>query len=241
MLYLGVIVCAALLAAMVYRYDLYDREPVLLLALAFAGGYGLMYSLGFLEDYSLDLLSIGYDDFAGQAMVASTHEEIAKMILVVLIAFIFRRHFNDPMDGLVYGSFVGLGAGLCESVFYLSLVSDPSPFLIGTEAVRLILHLLFGGLTGFGVGAACLQFKAWPAFLIAWVAASMTLHFCWDYWLGIPIANGMEPPVDPRITAVILMLGAIGAFALTIILGSSWSRAKFAPDSQHSVWGWPFC
>jgi len=155
---------------------------------------------------------------------------------------LFRRHFNDPMDGLIYGSFVALGMALEESIFYLRLsfadglgASDLE--LVGREAVRLVLHILLGGITGFGVGLIIehSRLRHWLPVLAGWLAASMTIHFLWDWLCGIPAAQPGQPTatireeVIQRGVAVVLMLLAMAAFAYSVVLGSRLSRARFAP------------
>ena len=53
--YAVVLLCALGLAAMVYRYDMYEREPwyMLLLALAMGGAAG--FGVGHLEDFAIAL------------------------------------------------------------------------------------------------------------------------------------------------------------------------------------------
>src|SRR5690606_24377502 len=86
------------------------------------------------------------------ALVAATHEGLGKFLVVLLIALLFRGVFNDPADGIIYGSLVGLGAGLMESIALLGFGGGRS-FLPPAEIVRLLGHAVFGGITGYGLGA----------------------------------------------------------------------------------------
>lgn len=240
MILAAVVACALVLALVVYRYDLYEKEPWYLLAAAAGVGYLSMAAVGHLEDRSHRFFGIDPDNLAGQALVAATHEEAAKLLIVVALAFAFRRHFNDPMDGLIYGAMVGLGMALEESVFYMSLTPDIGPTVIASEAVRLLLHLLMGGLSGFAVGLAAVRMRFWPAALAVWLAAAMGLHFLWDSWVGLPLLNDVEPPVDLRTAAIVLMGLALLSFGLTVMLASRWSCETFAPGRCRPLWGWPF-
>jgi RsiW-degrading membrane proteinase PrsW (M82 family) len=268
-IYLFVAACAVLLGWLVYRYDLYEKEPWYLLLLAAMLGFFAMWGLGYLEDQTHRVLSIDERSLGAMALVAASHEEVAKMLLVVLIALLFRTHFNDPMDGLIYGAFAGLGMALEESLFYIGVQgTDSGQF--GTEPVRLLLHLLLGGLSGFAIGMAIthrricqitspnpaqplarhpsslfrvpeprrvvVALSLWPLFLLAWLTASMTLHFCWDYSLGLPLMAGVEFPADPQISSVALMLSLMASFGGTVLLASRWSRLVFDPTSERRLW-----
>lgn len=243
LVYLLVLACAALVAWIVYRYDLYDREPWFLLLFAAAVGYVAFWGLGYLEDYSnvrLGFYGPGDGHTAGQALIAATYEELAKVLVVVLVAVLFRRHFNDPMDGLMYGAFAGLGMAVEESFFLLGVAAkmgplDPDVDLLGRELVRIVLHVLLGGISGFGVGLVVehTRLRFWGAILAGFLAVAMLLHFLWDYLCGIPMTAGAVTPAQElavRATAVALMLSAMGLFAFAVVLGKAMSRERFPPE-----------
>ena len=116
-LYLTLGLCALGAAFLVYRHDLYDREPWPLLAVAVALGAGAITIAGRLEARMFTAFSVTRP--AGQAAVAAGCEELGKLLVVAAVALLARRTFNDPMDGIVYGSMAGLGAALDESVALL--------------------------------------------------------------------------------------------------------------------------
>jgi RsiW-degrading membrane proteinase PrsW (M82 family) len=246
-----VLACAVLLGMMVYRYDLYEKEPWYLLLFAVVVGYLVFWGLGYVEDFSnarLGFYEPGGEHTAGQAAVAATHEELSKLLVVVLMALLFRRHFNDPMDGLIYGAFAALGMALEESFYLLQFPFrtasvEPGIDIIGREVARLVLHILMGGISGFGVGLIVehSRLRYWFLVLLGFLAASMTIHFLWDYLCGIPAASRETTPeaeVFLRSVAVFLMLLAMGVFAIAVVLGSRLSRSRFAPDSDKRLSRW---
>jgi hypothetical protein len=101
-LYLTLGSCALVAALLVYRYDLYDREPVALPATAVLLGAGGMALAGRLETATFTRLPGGAVPLL--ALIASSLEEALKLVAVALLALLFRRVFNDPMDGIIYGS-----------------------------------------------------------------------------------------------------------------------------------------
>lgn len=244
---LFVLPCAGFLGWMVYRYDLYDKEPWYLLLFAMILGYVVFWGIGFVEDFSNSRLGFYQegDHSAGQAAVAATHEELAKLLVVVSIALLFPRHFNDPIDGLIYGAFVGLGMALEESVWYVVTSRHGAPVALGAdtlgpEVIRLVLHILMGGISGFGVGLVVEHstLKHWLLILVGCVTGSMTLHFFWDYLCGIPIASGeftSDKFLFLRVASVVLMLSAMAAFAVGVVFGSRLSQRRFATTCEPPV------
>jgi RsiW-degrading membrane proteinase PrsW (M82 family) len=236
--YATVFICAYVFAMLVYRYDMYDKEPWYMLLLVAVLGIAAAFGIGFAEDSAIEFFN-QYESAGGQAAIAAVFEESSKLLIVVLVAIFFRQHFNDPIDGLVYGAYAGLGFAIHESMFYLGLTTiDPQQS--GTEAVRLLLHLLLGGLAGFGLGLARFPKRMpwWPVVLPCGVVTAMGLHFLWDYWCGIP-RDGISE-VFQRSAAVGLILVATALFGMSVSLGVRRSRAVFSPRDNRHLWGWPF-
>ncbi|MCA9073009.1 MAG: PrsW family intramembrane metalloprotease, partial [Planctomycetaceae bacterium] len=161
-IFLAVLVCAAVLALLIYRYDLYEKEPWPLLFLTLVVGGITGWLAGRIEDTILINLGERGNDVFTQAILASITEELFKLAVVLGVAFVFREEFNDPIDGLIYGAFAGLGAAVEESFFYIQLADNVGTALIGTELIRLLLHIFLGGLAGFGVGLARFRIPNWP-------------------------------------------------------------------------------
>ena len=236
---LAVIVCAIGLALLIARYDLYDKEPWSVVLVAFGLGMLTGWVAGGIEDAILLNSDSLADSVAVQAAVASLTEELLKLLVVLAVAFGFARHFNDPLDGLIYGAYAGLGAAVEESWFSLSLVPDPSVAIIGTEAIRLLLHVFLGGLAGFGVGLARFRLPGWRTIFAGALSADLAIHFAWDFLCGIP-AQTAEPTLGHRLAAVGLMLTSLALFGLAVGWGSRRSREILAPKSGERLWGWPF-
>src|SRR4029078_12662553 len=128
---------------------LYEKEPWYMVLVAFAVGVALMWCAGFVEDFILVHVRLPANELAAKAWIVSLVEESAKLLAVVLIAVIFCRHFNDALDGLVYGPLARPRMELEESLMYLSLTAEKNAAALGAEVVRLFGHSLMGGLLGF--------------------------------------------------------------------------------------------
>ena len=229
--------CALGAAFLVYRHDLYDREPVPLLALSVVLGAALMALAGQAESWVLEWS--GVTSRPGIAAVAAVVEEILKLVTVVGVALLARKQFNDPLDGLIYGSMAGLGMAIEESAFYLRHGPRRPEVLPPVELARICGHLVMGGIGGFGVGLAAIGKRAWPFALAGGFFAAMGLHFAWD-WLAISALDGGG--LDPRHTllGVAIMTGGLALYGALTAIGSGWSHGLFAPNRPALLWGWPF-
>lgn len=235
MLYVALAGCTAAAAALVYRYDLYDREPRRLLLLAAALGFAAMPVAGAVESAAIAGLRL---HSAGEvALLAGAVEETAKLLAVVGVALLARRHFNDPMDGLVYGSVAGLGMALEEGAAVLAQMQPPPALLPGGELVRILLHLLFGGVGSWGLGALAARERRWPVSLAGSLGAATGLHALWD-WIVLWPATGGGP--EQTGGAIGVMLAALGGYGALVARASERSRLVFAPASAPRLWGWPF-
>jgi RsiW-degrading membrane proteinase PrsW (M82 family) len=238
-------ICAILLLLMVYRYDMYDREPWYMLILAILLGMLACVAVGTFEDYLFtEFHSFFSDDYAleKESLATGLSEELIKLFAVAIIALIGSRHFNDPMDGLIYGAVVGLGFGLNESLFYLGLNGNDLQLAnLGENAVRLFLHLLLGGIGGFGLGLtrSSQRWRTWPFVFVACLGTSIAIHTLWDYWLGLRDSDPLSETMQ-QVTAVSLMGFLTLFFGLLVIVGAHSSRKAFAPTSPGKLWGWPF-
>ena len=242
-IYLLVFLAASVLLLLIYKYDMYDREPWFMVLLAiFLGGLSA-WVVGDAEDWAIGQ-STAFDSIAIQAFIASSFEETCKLAVVLVIVFGFRRWFNDPMDGIVYGAMAGLGFALEESRFYLDLVLRTAPRpsdadLFGQEGIRLILHFLTGGLGGFGIGLIVSRIRQGKVILVGWLGAALVIHFLWDYACGLP--QGDNGAVFQRSTAVVLMLFALLLFGIAVRVGNQWSATVHPPKGKSPpLFGWPF-
>jgi RsiW-degrading membrane proteinase PrsW (M82 family) len=235
-LYLTLCLCAAGATAIVCKHDLYDREPMPLLGVAAFLGAGAMWLAGQIEMFTFQT---GYfTNVYAIAAVASLEEEFLKVLVVVLMALVARRHFNDPMDGLVYGSMSGLGMAVEESASYMSLLPSGSLLLPPEELVRVSGHLVMGGIGGCAVGWAMLRLKGWRIVTCVCFAAAVTLHFGWD-WIVLSSADSGMPGATIWLS-VSFMLSGLLLYGSVTAIASEKSRARFAPDRSSRLWGWPF-
>lgn len=195
-----VLVYAVPVAFVVYRLDLFEREPKLLLAAALVWGGVIAASLaGQANSAWLDVLGkVAAPDFTaqwGKAVVGPGVEETLKLAGVVVLYLVASSEFDGPMDGFVYGAMVGLGFTIVEDVSYFINAVAAAPgavdqfgpvidtFIIRVVGGGLYGHVLFTGLTGTGFAYLVTRRAAPPARragALACIAAGVAAHVVWN-------------------------------------------------------------
>ena len=118
-------------------------------------------------------------------------EELAKLIPFLLVVVRFKA-FDDPMDGIIYASFIALGYAAVENYHYLDFLTTTEAFARGFAAP--VIHIVFASIWAHWITRARLGGKSItrPAFLGFLVAAC--LHGFYDFLvlrhavLALPIA-----------------------------------------------------
>ena len=191
-----VILYAAPVATLVYLLDLYEREPIPLLAAAFVWGAVAATTLAAIGNagWGIVVTRLAGPEFASRwtaALTAPFVEEILKGVGVVLIVLIARDEVDDLMDGFVYGALCGLGFTVVEDVFYFIGVFGGDVggvlrgFFVRVIASGLYSHVLYTGLVGMAIAIVTTRREARPrrdrlriAGLLA--GAAVFGHFLWN-------------------------------------------------------------
>lgn len=223
-LYAMLVLCSAGAIILIRRYDLARREPLWCMLLAVAIGAAFMYlavltQRGFIRDYCIAHAS--EPSRLEYALIAGVFEELYKFLATALVAFLIRTHFDELLDGLIYGSLVGLGTALQESVALL-LDREHDTFLPMTEPVRLMGHLVFGGLAGAGLGWFAMRRPAWRYILPFSLACAVTLHTLWDVvaFASRDLAVRSLPlPPSHTVGSVVLMLVGFVLYGMVLHRG----------------------
>lgn len=218
-LYLTLALCAIAIGAMAWHYDMYVHEPLRMIVLSVAMGAAFMWFAGRLQTWTI----VHFAEHGrimpniSLASLAGLTEEIAKLSVVLLLALFASRHVNEPIDGMMYGSFAGLGAALEESIWVLNL--DHPTYLPLQEPVRLAGHLVFGGIGGYGVGLLVTRAPRAMLLTILALLGAATIHTLWDV-VAFDAAEKFNGAKTLRwyhtIGGVVLMLSGMVAYRLLI-------------------------
>ncbi len=175
---------AIYLAIVIYGKDKYDREPKIILLVAFLWGCfsvipaillgGLWNSMGF-------SLSKNFIETAFYAFVAvGLSEELSKFIMLRFHAY-RRPEFNEPFDGIVYAAFVSLGFATVENILYVF------EYGFGTGVLRMFTsvpgHYAFGVVMGYYVGKAKFNPENRFSLMTTGVLYATLLHGAYDFFI----------------------------------------------------------
>jgi RsiW-degrading membrane proteinase PrsW (M82 family) len=193
-LLLPVILPAAFWAAYHLHVDRHLPEPPSHLLLAFALGAGSFW-LGLLGYRALGLVGLRYNAFALAAdslpglfayavLAIGVIEESAKLLPFLLIVRLFRE-FDEPIDGIIYASFIALGFAAVENIRYLEFLSTRQAFARGFAGP--VLHIVFASIWGYYVGRAWLRRKALMSTALAALGFSAVVHGVYNFVvIGLP-------------------------------------------------------
>lgn len=236
LLYGTLLLSALIVALLVYRYDLYDKEPWYMVLLTLGLGAAVMSVMTPLEMMTFNQLEAWFGDrwrFSSQlAFVAATHEELGKFVIVLIIAGFFRGVFNDPMDGLIYGSLAGLGAAVEESIGMIADHAGPIP---PAEIVRHVGHAIMGGIGGFGVGLFVIRHPRRHLIMASCLLAAMALHYLWD----VIALEQIRPGSRHSLLGAALMLIGLMLYGRLVLVAERFARSHFRAEHHHRLFGWP--
>lgn len=241
MIYVIIAVYFVFFGCLVYRYDLFEREPWYALLFTAAATAGMTHGFAwFVADPLNEQLEwIGTDRLVG-AMTAGVCEEIIKLVAVLLTFLVMRHVFNDPFDGLIYGAFAGLGFAVYETWLYnsIDLVASLKDRALHGFA-RFLIHCLLGALTCAGLGFARFKTPNWKLSFATLTIASMVLHFSYDYVvIGMMTGNVEKMPLQ-RVVLVLVMSLLMVLFGRAVVIGSRNSSTVHG-KTKRRLYAWPF-
>jgi len=108
-----------------YWFDLFEKEPVLLLGAVFIWGAVVAAGSAFLINSILGLSvyvitgSEAATNLTTSALIAPIIEEILKGFAVFLVFLIFTHEFDSILDGIVYAGVTALGFAATENAYYI--------------------------------------------------------------------------------------------------------------------------
>ena len=112
-------------------------------------------------------------------------EELAKLLPFLLVVLRFPE-FDEPIDGIIYASFVALGFSAVENIHYLQYVSDLEALARGF--VGPVVHIVFASIWGYYIGRAYLRQRRLALTVLVSLMATATIHGLYDYLvIALPI------------------------------------------------------
>ena len=182
--------------------------------------------------------------------IAALPEEAAKIAIIAAVA-LRSRHFDEPMDGVVYGTAVGLGFAAVENFLYVK----GAPQLVMVAAIRGIMSVPFHGALGaiagayiagarFGGALGAHKGYGWPRtrLLVLAVLIPVVLHWLFD-WCVFSLAvlskhAAAAPPSGGNgfilLILVVWLAVGFGSIAFAVLLARRIARRqKAALDTKR--------
>ena len=204
LLFLPIVLPALFWAVYHYHKDRHLPEPIGNLLLCFglgivAAGLSKAMYLG-LEPLGLRFDAVALADSNGWALLAyallaiGPIEELAKMLPFLLVV-IRLKAFDEPLDGIVYASFIALGYAAVENYHYLDFLTRFEAYARGFAGP--VIHILFASIWAYWISRARLARESIvkPAMYGFLLAAD--LHGLYDFMVlrypvsALPIAAAM--------------------------------------------------
>ena len=171
-----------------YYKDRHLPEPMGHLALTFTLGIASCYLAMFMYG-ALDLVGLRYDAyllaetdlkglFAYSILAIGAIEELAKLIPFLLIVIHFKE-FDEPIDGIIYASFIALGFAAVENVQYVQFATTMEALARGFAGP--VVHIVFASIWGYYIGRACLCRRKLIPVIFASLAVTAVLHGIYDF------------------------------------------------------------
>lgn len=247
---LGIAAAAAVLPVptftfLVLQLDRYEHEPWQVLVTAFLwGALVATFFAAIFNDVIGGIVNSLVGDQLGNVVtagaVAPIVEESAKGIALLLLYWILRHEFDNVLDGIVYGSLVGIGFAMTENILYFGRILQEEG-LIGLGLLfylRVILggfgHALYTGTTGAGIGLARETSHRWliPILVVGGYVLAVLQHAAWNF-----IAATLVPALLPEDTSPVFLLFVVmpittvvltapGMLTLLAIAYFAWHREK---------------
>jgi RsiW-degrading membrane proteinase PrsW (M82 family) len=175
--------------AAVWWFDRYDREPLHLVVGVFLWGALAAPVIAVFGSSALAAGS-GSDSIVMAVWIGPLVEEVAKAFGVILVVLL-SKEFDNPTDGLVYGTAAGLGFAATENLVY-TLAGVGESALGGTLLLVFIrtalaagIHALssatFGGFLGFAYLSRNRGERL--TWLIVGLVGAVAIHAGWNFML----------------------------------------------------------
>ena len=237
--------------------DRNEKEPVLLLATAFIWGIIMAVPPSIVVNELTKGLFLGlvlpHHGLAGQftaSFSAPLIEEVSKGMALLFIYLFFSKHFDNVLDGIIYGAMVGLGFAVFENFLYYMQQGDLVA-AAGLSFWRGILasvgsHSAFTAMTGASIGLFRVMRAGPGRWFIPPLGLFMAIfaHFLWNTFsccFMAPFAEAgwwLQTLVGLPLAVIGLQLPFVIVIAVTVAFALRHERKlieKYLKDERESI------
>ncbi|TPV53237.1 PrsW family intramembrane metalloprotease [Pseudarthrobacter phenanthrenivorans] len=226
----------------VYIIDKWEPEPKRLLYFAFTWGAAVSIAVTLLIQPFFVLTFQFSDEPDLQTYMATVQapivEEFAKSLGLLILLLLARKHFDGPVDGVVFAFTIAGGFAFTENILYFGRAiaesADPAGDFAQVFFLRGVMspfaHAIFTGTTGLIMGFAARRWHAGAsvaAFFVGLLPA-MFLHNRWN-------SMGQGFLVDYILVQVPIFFLAVGGIILLRVAEKRLTRQRLL---EYSAAGW---
>ncbi len=152
--------------------------------------------------------------FTSALLAAAMNEELAKLIFILIVIFIFRKKIRNVYEYILIGGAVGFGFTIVEEYVYGSGISS-----MIVRVVTVTFHMLLGFAMGRHLGLARYnkvtgRGSAWKEYLLAYFVP-VAVHTIYDT-LAVNKLITAEDEVTQALGMVMVIVAIVLAFALQV-------------------------
>ena len=135
--------------------------------------------------------------------------------LVIVLRF---RDFDEPMDGIIYASFLALGFSVIENFHFFGHLTADEALARGFAGP--VVHIVFASVWGYRIGAARLAGQSILPAAVVWLGVAALLHGVYDF-----IVLGFS---DAALFAASAIIVAVWIWRLRLV----WRLQRQPPGNQ---------
>jgi protease PrsW len=136
------------------------------------GWFGLRFDAFLLAETNLPGL------FAYSVLAIGVVEELSKMLPFLLVVLYFKE-FDEPIDGIIYGSYIALGFAAVENIGYVRFA--PTLEALARGFAGPVVHMVFASIWGYYIGRAYLCGRSLFPAILGSLAFTAFLHGIYDF------------------------------------------------------------
>ncbi len=228
----------------IWWLDRYEREPLWLLTVTFLWGAVPAIILALIAqivlDYPFELLGPGLVSSVGTyGITPPLTEETVKALAVLGIFLLYRREFDNVLDGIVYGALVGFGFSVTEDLFAFlgALFTEGWGSWGMTVLLRVGLyalnHSFFTACTGAALGYARLSRETWKKVLVPLLGLGAAMAFHSLHNLGAVFAE--QTACLSLVFATLVDWGGVLVLLLIMLLTTRQERLWIVAQLREEV------
>ena len=185
---------------LIWRFDIYEREPFRLVFQSYLWGaigailLALLFSIFLNTGLSFFFPSKKLLSRIDTFYIAPFVEEITKGLFLLIL--VNSKRFDNVTDGLVYGGAIGLGFGMTENFLYFISYGKSFPELFSLIIIRTffsaVMHCVSTGTLGAFLGYAKFN-KTVHKIALPFIGLiiAMFIHFSWNYSVSYKSTAGL--------------------------------------------------